>query len=69
MSQQLRATGETLKLEAAMTWARLLLTIDDHGQTAAVFKKQSKVELLQEQVALTEQVAALLTGPSRTGSR
>ena len=60
VSRQLRATGETLKFDAAVTRARLLLAIDNHGQTAAVSEKPSEVELLQEQVALlTEQVASL----------
>ena len=36
VSRQLRATGETKMLDAAVVWARLLMTFDDHGQAAAV---------------------------------
>ena len=60
MSQQLRATGESLTLDAAITQVRLLMTIDDHEQTAAVSEKPSEIDLerLGEQMALlTKQVA------------
>lgn len=68
VSRQLRATGESLTLDTAITRVRLLMTIDDHGQTAAVSEKPSEVELLREQVAiLTEQVATLSTAPPQTG--
>ena len=61
VSRQLRATGETYTLEAAVTRAKLLMTIEDHGQAAAV-SKDSAMEQLREQVALlTEQVATLST--------
>lgn len=68
VSRQLRATGETLTLDAAVTRVRLLMTIDDHGQSAAVSERPSEVELLREQVALlTEQVATLSAAPRQTG--
>ena len=61
ISRQLRATGETKKLETAVVRARLLMTIEDRSNVAAISKKgpsSSEVEMLQEQVAaLTEQVA------------
>ena len=61
VSRQLRATGETYTLEAAIARAKLLMTIEDHGQAAAV-SKDSAMEQLREQVALlTEQVATLST--------
>ena len=62
VSKQLRATGEVLKLDAAVARTRLLMTIDDQEQSAAVSQKPSEVELLRDQVALlTEKVAALST--------
>ena len=62
ISRQLRATGEMKMLDAAVARARLLMTIDDHGQSAAVANQPNEVELLREQVALlTEQVATLAT--------
>ena len=68
VSRQLRATGEIKTLDAAVARARLLMTIDDHGQAAAISEKTSEVEMLREQVALlTEQVATLSTAPRRTG--
>ena len=68
ISRQLRATGETKKLETAVVRARLLMTIEDRSNVAAISKKgpsSSEVEMLQEQVAaLTEQVATLATRSS-----
>ena len=65
ISKQLRTTGEVLKLEAAVTRTRLLMTVDDQDQSAAVSQKPSEVELLCEQVALlTEKVAALSAAPT-----
>ena len=62
VSRQLRATGETKTLDAAVVQARLLMTIDDHGQAEAVAEGPTEVQLLREQVALlTEQVATLST--------
>ena len=62
ISRQLRATGETKTLDAAIARTRLLMTIDDHGQAAAIADQPNEVELLREQVALlTEQVATLAT--------
>ena len=64
MSKQLRATGEVQKLDDTVARTRLLMTIDDQEQSAAVPEKPSGVELLREQVALlTEKVAALSTSP------
>ena len=61
ISKQLRASGKVTMLNAAITQARLLMTID--SDPVAVLKaKPDEVELLREQVAvLTEQVAALST--------
>ena len=62
VSRQLRATGEIKTLDAAVARARLLMTIDNHGQAAAISEKPNEVKLLQEQVALlTDQVATLST--------
>ena len=70
VGRQLRATGEIKTLDAAVARARLLISIKDHGQTAAVAKEPSEVELLREQVALlTEQVAALGTRRRITDDR
>ena len=52
VSRQLRATGEIKTLDAAVVRARLLMTIDDHGQAAAVAEERTEVEVLGEQVAL-----------------
>ena len=51
VSRQLRTTGETYTLEVTIARAKLLMTIEDHGQAAAV-SKDSAMEQLQEQVAL-----------------
>ena len=64
VSRQLRATGEISTLEAAITRARLLMTIDEpqHTTTAAIGNQYGEVDSLKEQIAvLTEQVAALTT--------
>ena len=67
VSKQLRATGEVLALDGAVVRTRLLMTIDNQEQSAAVSEKPggaepSDTELLREQVALlTEKVAALST--------
>ena len=67
MSRQLRATGEAKDLAATMERARLLISLDDQGQTATVREGPSDVEQLQEQIEkLTEQVAALSTSSLRT---
>ena len=56
VSQQKRAAGESLILDPAITQVGLLMTINDHGQTASVSENTSEVKLLQEQVdILTEQ--------------
>ena len=61
ITRQLRASGNIKTLEAAMTRARLLMTIDTEP-VAMVDEKPSEVQQLTEQVALlTEQVAALST--------
>jgi len=61
VSQQLRATGE-IKSLVVVAQARLLMTIDKHGQTAAVTEGPTDVQLLREQVVLlTGQFAALST--------
>ena len=64
-SKQLRATGEVLALDGAIAQTRLLMSIDNQEQSAAVSEKPgraepSNTELLCEQVALlTEKVSAL----------
>lgn len=62
VSRQLRATGEIKTLDAAVTRSRLLMTIDEHRQVAAVKEGPTEVQLLREQVALlAEQVSTLCT--------
>ena len=62
VSRQLRATDEIKTLGIAVTRARLLMTIDDHGQAAAVTEGPTEVQLLREQVALlAEHVSTLST--------
>ena len=66
VSRQLRATGETKTLDAAVVRARLLMTIDNHGQAAAVAEERTEVQVLRNQIALlTEQVATLSTSHRR----
>ena len=60
VSRQIRAIGETADLGKVVERARLLMTMENHEQTATVLKVDSKVHSLCEQVKeLTEQVAAL----------
>lgn len=60
VSKQLRATGETTKLDKVMERARLLLAMEDQEHAAAVAGREAEVQQLRDQVtALTEQVAAL----------
>ena len=62
VSRQLRATGEIKTLDAAVTRSRLLMTIDEHRQAAAVTEGPTEIQLLREQVALlAEQVSTLST--------
>ena len=72
VSRQLRATGETTNLDTTVERARLLMTIDNQGHSAAVAEKPvhtSEVEVLREQVAaLTEQVVTLSTASRRTAN-
>ena len=44
VSRQLRATGEIKTLDSAVTRVRLLMTIDDHGQAAAVTEGPTEVQ-------------------------
>ena len=71
ITRQVRALGDVKTLDAAVTHARLLITIDAEP-VAMVEEKSSEVQLLTEQVALlTEQVAALSTrhqGNKQSGS-
>ena len=61
VSRQLRATGETQTLDAAIMRARLLMSIDDHEQTAPITDSSSEIQSLKKQVAhLTEQIAMIL---------
>ena len=63
ISKQLRATGAMTTLTVAMQWARLLMTIEDQGETAAISTKQPSanefLQLQQQLSDLSEQVAAL----------
>ena len=63
VSKQLRATGATTKLKDAMEWAKLLMTIEHHTESAAITTKQSSnsefLQLQQQLSDLSEQVAAL----------
>ena len=70
ISLQLRATGETTKLDAVVNRARLLMTLEEqeHNHTVAISNepRQNEVQELREEVAkLTEQVIALTTADSR----
>ena len=47
MSKQLRATGEVQKLDDTVARTRLLITIDEQDQSAAVPEKPSGVELFK----------------------
>lgn len=68
VNRQLRAIGEITTIEAAVSRARLLMTIEDHGQVAAVAETPSDAEQLRKQVAaLTEQVA-LLSASQKTNN-
>ena len=60
VSKQLRATGATTTLTGAVERAKLLMTIEHHGETAAITTKQPEFLQLQQQLTdLSEQVAAL----------
>ena len=60
VSKQLRVTGATSTLAGAVERAKLLMTIDHHGETAAITTKQPEFLQLQQQLTdLSEQVAAL----------
>ena len=66
ISKQLRASGEVTTLNAAITRAKLLMTIGSEP-VAVLTNKPDEMQLLREQVAaLTEQVAALSTSPKGT---
>ena len=71
IAKQLRASGEVTTLDAAITHARLLMTIDLDSVVALVkpdafTQKSDEVKLLRKQVAvLSEQVAVLSTNQSR----
>ena len=74
ISRQLRATGETTKLDAVVNRARLLMTLEEqeHNHTVAISNepRQNEVQELREEVAkLTEQVIALTTADSRRTQR
>ena len=72
VSRQLRATGEIHDLEKALERAKLLMTIKDEEQTAAVKQKDNASEMdeLKQQISrLSEQVAALtVQRPGAKGS-
>ena len=60
VSKQLRVTGATTTLTGAVEHAKLLMTIEHHGETAAITTKQPEFLQLQQQLTdLSEQVAAL----------
>jgi len=58
VSQQLRATGDTKRLEQVVERAKLLMVVQE--QTAAITSEETEMSKLRTQVSqLTEQVAAL----------
>ena len=63
ISKQLRATGAKTTLTIAMQRARLLVTIEDQGETAAMSTKQPSanefLQLQQQLSDLSEQMASL----------
>ena len=61
VSRQIRATGDVKTLVAAVEHSRLLMTLDDSGNTVAVVPEMaSELEQLKEQVEkLTKMVAAI----------
>ena len=62
VSKQLRAVGEINDLDKVLERAKLLLTMDEQEQTAAIktTERPLEMEVLQQQVSvLSEQVAAL----------
>ena len=62
ISAQLRATGDTKKLDETAERARLLMSIATQTPVATVEAESSEVQQLKDQVAeLTEQVATLTT--------
>ena len=65
-SRQLRASGEIKTVQTAVDRARLLMTLEEPQQTAAVASSTSEIEELKDQVTrLTEQVATLVASPPR----
>ena len=70
VSKQIRATGETAQLGKVVERARLLMTMENREQAAAIAAADSEVQHLREQVKeLTEQVAALTTRNSKPVSQ
>ena len=62
ISTQLRATGDTKKLDDTVERARLLMSISPQAPVAAVESDLGEVQQLRDQITeLTEQVAALTT--------
>ena len=62
ISTQLRATGETKKLDDTVERTRLLMSISPQAPVAAVESVPGEVQQLRDQITeLTEQVAALTT--------
>ena len=69
VSKQLRASGQVKDLQAATEHAKLLMTVDEQYSVAAVVRKSTEVDELQDQMALLqEQVAALTTSTKSTGA-
>ena len=65
ISRQLRASGDTKDLDTVVQRAKVLMTVSEHEQVAALTTMStmpSEVEQLKTQITqLTEQVAALTT--------
>ena len=62
ISTQLRATGDTKKLDETVERTRVLMTIIPQAPVAAIESESGEVKQLKEQISeLTEQVAALTT--------
>lgn len=63
ISWQLRVIWETKKVETAVEWVWLVMTIEDHGHAATISAEQ---QALGELVLQQEQVAALMEWVSNT---
>ena len=73
ISRQLRATGDTKELDAVVQRVKVLVTVSEQEQTAAmhtVHKSPREVDNLKMQITeLTEQVAALTAQQNSAGPK